>query len=114
MKNIFISTFIVVLSLILITCSKSDDDVTPNTPPPTVKYSLNVSITPDNSGTVSPSSGSFEKGSSIKITGTPSSGYIFKEWKLICYLLKNSYFLDFFFSFIDYKIRDTSSLSIES
>jgi len=76
MKNIFIkSSVLIVVLFLLVTCSKSGEDVA------IVKYNLNVIISPENSGTVTPSNGSFEEGSTINITGIPSSDYTFKEWK---------------------------------
>jgi hypothetical protein len=41
---------------------------------------LTVNITPEVGGSVTPSSGSYAMGSTVKLTATPSSEYIFKEW----------------------------------
>ena len=47
---------------------------------PPVTYSLTTQVTPEGSGTVSPSSGTFDEGASITISATPSANYIFKQW----------------------------------
>lgn len=78
MKNIIIKSAILVVVLFLfITCSKSEEDEVI----PIIEYNLKITITPNDGGTVTPSNSSFDKGSSVKITGEPSTGYIFKEWK---------------------------------
>ena len=47
---------------------------------PPVTYSLTTQVTPEGSGIVSPSSGTFDEGASITISATPSANYIFKQW----------------------------------
>ncbi|MFZ9011494.1 MAG: InlB B-repeat-containing protein, partial [Anaerohalosphaeraceae bacterium] len=59
-----------VLFLVL-TCSDDDDPE---------KFILSVTITPEEGGSVSPDGGTFEDGTAITLTATPSEGYIFKEW----------------------------------
>ena len=56
---------------VIISCSSEPD---------TVLYTLNVSINPTDGGTVSPSSGEFEEGSSVTINATPNTGYQFDSW----------------------------------
>jgi hypothetical protein len=46
-----------------------------------IQYSLLTSVEPVNTGTISPASGTFENGQKISLMATPSSEYIFKEWK---------------------------------
>jgi hypothetical protein len=41
---------------------------------------LTVNITPEVGGSVTPSSGSYAMGSTVKLTATPTAEYIFKEW----------------------------------
>lgn len=41
---------------------------------------LSVVVTPDVGGSVSPSSGTYAMGSTVKLLATPSAEYIFKEW----------------------------------
>ncbi|MBI87387.1 MAG: hypothetical protein CMG63_04820 [Candidatus Marinimicrobia bacterium] len=43
-------------------------------------FRLNITIDPANSGTVTPSSGTFEQGSSINLIATPSDGHEFSSW----------------------------------
>jgi surface protein len=62
----------------ILTCSKDSGDEPDYEPP--VKYTLTITITPADGGTVSPSGGSFNKGTQINLEATPSAGYAFKEW----------------------------------
>ena len=41
---------------------------------------LTVNVTPDVGGTVTPSSGTYAMGSTVKVLATPAAEYIFKEW----------------------------------
>jgi hypothetical protein len=41
---------------------------------------LTVNVTPDVGGSVTPSSGTYAMGSTVKVLATPSAEYIFKEW----------------------------------
>jgi len=60
--------------LLLSSCSKDiEPEVIPN-------YNLEVSVTPSEGGTVTPTEGNYEDGTVISILGKPSSEYIFKEW----------------------------------
>jgi uncharacterized protein (TIGR02145 family) len=68
-------SFLLVL-LFLITCSKNGIWI--EAP---ILYNLNILIIPENGGSSNPSSGSYELGSSVNITGTPSAGYKFNEWE---------------------------------
>jgi uncharacterized repeat protein (TIGR02543 family) len=46
-----------------------------------VKRTLTLAVNPLNSGTVSPSSGTtYDHGSSVKLTATPATGYVFDTW----------------------------------
>ena len=64
---------LLVLPVLFLTLTCSDDDEPE-------KFILSVTITPDEGGTVSPDGGTFEDGTEVTLTGTPSEGYIFKEW----------------------------------
>ena len=75
-KHIFIYLIIPFFTIILLNGCSDDDE-----PPVPSKYNLNIIISPNESGTVSPSEGTYTNGTSIKLTGTPSNGYQFKEWK---------------------------------
>ena len=73
MKNVFIkfSVLIVILSL-LTTCSKEIE--------PEIRYDLKVLVIPAEGGTVTPSEGNYSNGVDVSLSGTPSPGYVFKEW----------------------------------
>ena len=69
-------TFLLFVALsLLISCGKDDSssDVTPIS-----KYTLSVTST--DGGTVSSPGGSYNEGSSVTITATPNSEYIFENW----------------------------------
>jgi len=52
---------------------------TPITTPPT-RYILSTSVNPLGGGTVSPSSGTYDSGTTVTLTATPSPGYQFASW----------------------------------
>ena len=43
-------------------------------------YTLNVSVSPTEGGSVSPGSGTYDQGTEITLTATPATGYIFDQW----------------------------------
>ena len=75
MKKSIIRLF--VLLLVFGSCS-SDSDSEPVLE--VKKYTLSISTTPSEGGTVSPSTGTYDEGKSVQLTGTPFTGYDFKEW----------------------------------
>ncbi len=46
-----------------------------------IQQKLSVSVSPINSGSVTPPSNSYEKGQSLQMLATPAGEYIFKEWE---------------------------------
>jgi hypothetical protein len=46
-----------------------------------IQHTVSVSVSPINSGSVSPSSNTYEVGQSLQMFATPSSEYQFKEWE---------------------------------
>lgn len=64
----------VFISLFLFSCS-SPENITDPTP---VQYTLSISS--GTGGTVSTSGGTYEEGSTVNVTATPNSGYIFQNW----------------------------------
>jgi len=89
MKKLSFSFLIViVLSFIIVhSCSTEEDDtVAPNVvqtpepePPAPTQYSLTV--TAAEGGTVSTEGGTYDEGTEVTITATPSEGYRFKGWE---------------------------------
>ncbi len=73
-KFIFFLLSTLVISLLLIHC-KDDEE-----PPITLKYTLTTEAKPAEGGSISPSTGSYEKGSNVSIKATPAKNYIFKKW----------------------------------
>ena len=68
MKNLY---YLFILSFLLISC---EEEVPP------VTYTLTTQVTPEGAGTVTPSSGTYDEGSSVTISATPSEYYSFKQW----------------------------------
>ena len=76
MKSIYNSIPLLLVLLVLFSCSKN-----PGSVPESIKYSLTISSSPSIGGTVSPSSGTYGESTVVRIQGTPSTGYSFIEWK---------------------------------
>ena len=57
------------------------DDSDAEVPTDLAKFSLTVKISPENSGSVNVSNGSYDEGTSIELEGIPNSIYRFKEWQ---------------------------------
>ena len=66
-------SLIILLSIFFFSCQEEP-------PKPLVKYILETNVTPIEGGTLNPSSGSFDEGTTISITATPSPEYIFSKW----------------------------------
>ena len=70
------------LSLLLfLGCSKEDDSI-PSVLEPLQpnKYNVAISLNPSDGGSVTPSGGQFNEGSSVTFTVTPSENYVFTSW----------------------------------
>lgn len=65
------------IAFLLQNCSKDDSIVQED---PIVQYKLTTDVTPALSGSVSPSSGTYNMGTEISLTATPASEYVFKNW----------------------------------
>ena len=63
--------------LIYFSCS-SDEEATP--PPAPVKYTLTSTVNPAEGGTITPNSGEYNAGTTVTITASPASEYVFKDW----------------------------------
>ena len=68
MKNLH---YLFILSFLLISC---EEEVPP------VTYTLTTQVTPEGAGKVTPSTGTYDEGSSVTISATPSENYSFKQW----------------------------------
>lgn len=66
-------TFLLV-AVLLFSCSNDSTDDTPTL------FSLQTTITPTATGTVSPSSGNYEQGKTLIIEAIANNGFIFTEW----------------------------------
>lgn len=70
------SKILLLLSILVLSCSKESE--TPTPPDPVIKFTLTVSA--GEGGSISSNGGQYEKGSSVTITATPDSGYVFDKW----------------------------------
>ena len=75
MKRVVLLFFLVTLS-----CSKEESDTpsTSNQEPTVTRYDVNITST--DGGTVNVSSGSYEEGTVLTITASPSQGFVFSNW----------------------------------
>jgi hypothetical protein len=80
MKNHYFPLIGIILVTILFAHCSKEKTPDPPTPPVVVKYTLSVTVSPGSSGSVSPSSGSIAKGTSVTLTPTPATEYDFLEW----------------------------------
>ena len=62
---------ILLLTLLVLTTCESDDSI---------QYKLSTQVNPPEGGTISPSSGTFDKGEEITLKATPSDEYVFVNW----------------------------------
>ena len=70
-----------IVMLLGVGCTQvSTETVTPTPEPMTQYYSLNVSISPSEAGSVSPAEGYFASGTELTLSVTPASGYTFDHW----------------------------------
>ena len=75
MKRLFSLSFLIILT----TCSK-DSGVGDDSPPPIVKYTLNVTASPTEGGLVNPQSGSYNPGEQVTILASPNQYFEFTGW----------------------------------
>ena len=79
MKAILRHSILLCSLILLVTCSK-DSSEGGKSPEEQVQYSLNVTISPQEGGTVLPSQSKYNKGQEVTLTASPASGYQFKNW----------------------------------
>ena len=76
--RIFTSLYSFLFLILLFSCSSPDNETDPTTNQQTTEYSLTVNS--GTGGTVSTSGGTYEQGSTVNITATPNSEYVFSGW----------------------------------
>jgi hypothetical protein len=76
MKNFKLITLIIFLSVTasIISCGDEED------PASAVSYSLTVQVSPEVGGSVSPTSGTYESGTTATLTATANKNYAFSNW----------------------------------
>ena len=65
--------------LLLLTCAKEDSQ-DPGTTPSNITPKYILTATAGEGGSVAPATGSFNAGTQVSITATPSAGYTFSGW----------------------------------
>ena len=65
---------LLIVLLMLISCSKDSSDETPSTP------SYTLTVNQSEGGTVNSSGGSYERGTEVSLSATPNQGYVFTGW----------------------------------
>lgn len=76
--RIFSSLYSFLFLTILFSCSSPDNETDPTTNQQTTEYTLTVDS--GTGGTVSTSGGTYEQGSTVNVTATPNSEYVFSGW----------------------------------
>ena len=76
-KLLYPFAFALTTFLILYSCSAEEEDTTP---PPSVVAKYSVQIESSSGGSVNNSGGEFSKGTTITVTATPESEYVFSGW----------------------------------
>ena len=76
MKNFKLIILIIFLSVTasIISCEDEEDSASP------VSYSLTVQVSPEVGGSVSPTSGTYESGTTATLTATANKNYAFSNW----------------------------------
>ncbi len=74
MKKILLLFFLIILT----TCSK--DSGVDDTPPPIVKYTLNVTASPTEGGIVNPQTGTYNAGQTVNIIASANDFFAFSNW----------------------------------
>ena len=69
-----------VVVVIVVVCGGAAAYVLTRPPEAAETYTLTPSVNPSGSGSVSPSSGTYDAGTSVTLTATPASGYSFSHW----------------------------------
>ena len=72
LKRLFLSL------LFIYSCSSEEEEPAP--PPPPVKYTLTTAVNPAEGGTITPTSGEYNAGTTVTITASPAAEYVFKDW----------------------------------
>ena len=68
---------LIVIILFLSACSNDNDS---DSLPETITYTLTTSVTPSLGGSVTPSSQTYQAGSNVTLTASPSANYVFMNW----------------------------------
>ncbi len=80
-------TVVIVLSVLIYSCSSGDDDSappsviqTPTTTPDPNATQYTLTISSENGGSVSTEGGKYDEGITVTVTATPKDGYVFNGW----------------------------------
>lgn len=72
----------ILLGLMLITagCGTTDSGDDSDDPPVTTTYTLSTTVSPQESGSLTPSSGTFDENESVTVEATANEGWVFDSW----------------------------------
>ena len=73
-------TNFILASILLISCSTSDENDSPTVAKEITKFALAVNLSPSEGGSVSPDKGQYDKGSKVSVTASPNAEFIFVGW----------------------------------
>ena len=71
---------IVILGLILVSCSKDSGGDSPNPEPPEEKLKFTLTVSAGEGGAVDTAGGTYNEGTTVTVTATPDSEYLFDKW----------------------------------
>jgi hypothetical protein len=83
MKALKLFGLVLFIAIFTGSCGTTDSDNNGDDPPqqPTTQsFTLSSNVSPDESGTVTPSSGTFDEGSQVTVEANPNEGWSFDEW----------------------------------
>jgi hypothetical protein len=83
--TLYILVLVVTVALIAAGCGTTDSDSNggdppPPPPPPPPTFSLSTAVSPQDAGSVSPSSGSFEEAAQVNVEASSNEGWRFDRW----------------------------------
>ena len=71
---------ILLLGLILVSCSKDSGGDSPNPEPPEEKLKFTLTVSAGEGGSVDTAGGTYNEGTTVTVTATPDENYLFEKW----------------------------------
>ena len=73
-------TLFAFISLLILSCEKEQVTIEQPKPEQPLTHAVNVTLSPVEGGSVTPSGGTFTNGETVSFTATPAENYTFKNW----------------------------------